>query len=95
MAMDRPQHGYDRNASHEHDSYMCTCGSDSEFGCTLKDQEWMDWAEDKLSAKKVSRLEIINKHGRVYVNTDLDTIRLSFQDDDRTLKIFVDTMEWI
>ena len=50
---------------------------------------------DKLDKKAiVTRLEIIdhsNKDpkGRVYVNMDVKDIELSYQDDGRTLKIFI------
>lgn len=42
--------------------------------------------EDRALA--VTRLEVIDKTGRVYGNRPC-TIELSFQDDDRTLKVFV------
>lgn len=38
---------------------------------------------------KVTRFEVIDKKGRSYVNKDLDDIQLVFQDESRTLKIFL------
>jgi hypothetical protein len=38
--------------------------------------------------KKVTRIEVIDKQGRQYVKWNC-SIELSYQDDDRTLKIFV------
>ena len=40
--------------------------------------------------KKVNRVEIITKDGRQYVGHMLDSVELSYQDDGRTLKIFID-----
>lgn len=38
---------------------------------------------------KVTRLEVIDKNGRSYVNMNIDSLQLSFQDSSRTLKIFI------
>lgn len=38
---------------------------------------------------KVSRLEVISNTGRQYVNMDVNELELSYQDDGRTLKIFL------
>lgn len=39
--------------------------------------------------RKVTRLEIIEKQGRVLVLTELKNVSVSFQDHSRTLKIFI------
>ena len=39
---------------------------------------------------KVTRIEIIDQDGRSYVNwDDNNKVELSFQDDERTLKVFI------
>jgi hypothetical protein len=39
---------------------------------------------------KVTRIEIIDQKGRSYVNwDDNNKVELSFQDDERTLKVFI------
>ena len=39
---------------------------------------------------KVTRVEVIDENGRSYVNwNDNNQVTLSYQDDDRTLKIFI------
>jgi len=40
--------------------------------------------------KKVTRLEVISQNGRELVLHDLKNVELSFQDDERTLKIFIE-----
>ena len=39
----------------------------------------------------VTRLEIIDSNGRVYGRFDLNGITLSLQDDQRTLKLFIES----
>lgn len=40
--------------------------------------------------EKVTRVEVIDENGRSYTNWNKDnSVELSFQDDDRTLKVFV------
>ena len=39
--------------------------------------------------EKVTRLEVIDESGRAYVRWNLESIQVSFQDNNRTLKIFV------
>ena len=41
------------------------------------------------STHKVSRIEIISDRGREYVNMNTGKVTISFQDDDRTMKIFI------
>ena len=43
------------------------------------------------STDKVTRVEIIDEDGRSYVNwDDNNKVELSFQDDGRTLKVYID-----
>lgn len=42
----------------------------------------------KSRKEKPNRLEVIDKNGRMYVNTNC-TFELNYQDDGKTLKIFV------
>jgi len=37
----------------------------------------------------VTRVEVIDGHGRSYVHYNADTVQYSLQDDARTLKIFI------
>ena len=39
---------------------------------------------------KVTRVEVIDKNGRVYTNYSVKDIELQLQDDNRTLKIFLE-----
>ena len=41
----------------------------------------------------VTRLEIIDSNGRVYGRFDLNGITLSLQDDQRTLKLFIEAKD--
>ena len=44
----------------------------------------------QLQSNQLTRVEIIDKKGRSYVNWNKNNkIELSYQDDDRTLKIFI------
>lgn len=45
--------------------------------------------KDKL--KKVTRVEVIDENGRSYTNHKVEEIEIAFQDDDRTLKVFLKT----
>jgi hypothetical protein len=38
---------------------------------------------------KVTRIEIIDRDGRSYVNKSFSEIELQFQDDGQTLKVFL------
>lgn len=53
--------------------------------------------EDPSLTKKVNRLEIIDESGRIYVRGAMygtpSEIKLSYQDDGRTLKVFVKDKE--
>ena len=44
----------------------------------------------QLQNNRLTRVEVIDKEGRSYVNWNKNNkIELSYQDDDRTLKIFI------
>lgn len=45
--------------------------------------------KNREEINKVSRLEVISNTGRQYVNMDVNELELSYQDDGRTLKIFL------
>jgi hypothetical protein len=52
---------------------------------------------DKLEImKRVSRFEVIDDSGRAYVKylTEGEGIAYVLQDDDRTLKVFIDELRW-
>ena len=52
---------------------------------------------DKLEAmKKVTRFEVIDDSGRAYVKylKEGEGIAYVLQDDDRTLKVFIDELRW-
>lgn len=46
--------------------------------------------------KGVTRFEVIDEEGRTYVNhlNDDQLVKFSLQDDDRTLKVFIDSHSW-
>ena len=44
----------------------------------------------KYNCDKVTRLEVIDNAGRSYSNRNVTSINFHLQDDDRTLKLFVD-----
>ena len=44
--------------------------------------------EDVVDTSKVTRFEVIDENGRVYTQKDCK-VELSYQDDDRTLKVFI------
>ena len=41
--------------------------------------------------ENITRFEIIDSNGRVYGKFDLNGITLSLQDDERTLKVFIES----
>jgi hypothetical protein len=46
------------------------------------------------STDNVTRVEVIDQDGRSYVNwDDNNKVKLSFQDDGRTLKVFISNRE--
>ena len=46
--------------------------------------------------KNVTRFEVIDEEGRTYVNylNEDQRVKFSLQDDDRTLKVFIDKLRW-
>lgn len=42
-----------------------------------------------MNTKKITRVEVIDDHGRSYVAQGVHDLRLELQDDERTLKIFL------
>lgn len=52
--------------------------------------------EDLYKFKAVNRFEVIDRDGRSYVNylKEGEGIKYDLQDDDRTLKVFIDTDRW-
>ena len=52
--------------------------------------------EDLQAMKGVTRFEVIDEEGRTYVNhlNDDQGVKFSLQDDDRTLKVFIDNLSW-
>jgi hypothetical protein len=55
-------------------------------------KNWIDGytqcQEDMSDNSKVTRFEVIDENGRVYTKHNC-TIELSYQDDSRTLKVFI------
>jgi len=52
--------------------------------------------EELQAMKNVTRFEVIDDKGRTYVKylKDDEGIKYSLQDDDRTLKVFIDKLRW-
>jgi len=52
--------------------------------------------EELQRMKDVNRFEVIDATGRAYVKylKDDECIKYSLQDDDRTLKVFIDNLRW-
>ena len=50
--------------------------------------------EELQAMKKVTRVEVIDEEGRTYVNylNEDQRVKYSLQDDDRTLKVFIDSL---
>lgn len=44
----------------------------------------------EINKEKISRIEVISKKGREYVNDDCKISILELQDDKKTLKIFIE-----
>jgi len=49
--------------------------------------------EDMADNSKVTRFEVIDENGRVYTKHNC-TIELSYQDDSRTLKVFINELKY-
>ena len=52
--------------------------------------------EDYQKMRRVNRFEVIDDKGRAYTKylKDGEGIQYALQDDDRTLKVFIDKMRW-
>ena len=49
-----------------------------------------NWTEGLKPEPRVTRVEVIDQEGRSYVNWDeRNRVELSYQDDGRTLKVFI------
>jgi hypothetical protein len=53
--------------------------------------DWRDHDVGYHDASEVTRVEVIDSTGRAYVNTIAKDVALSYQDDGKTLKIFLDS----
>ncbi len=49
----------------------------------------LEYRITNIKTEKVTRVEIIDDEGRQYVNTNAKNVKLSLQDEERTLKIFI------
>ncbi len=45
--------------------------------------------ETRIVLPYLTRIEIIDSKGRAYVNTKVEDLKISIQDENRTLKIFL------
>ena len=58
-------------------------------------QQFLEWKENEIDTSKITRFEVINHSredlsiGRILTLHNIDNIELSFQDDNRTLKVFL------
>lgn len=64
---------------------------------SIPEDVYVEWLEDKIEQLPIqdlpncTRVEVIDKKGRSYVNwKPTNKVRLSMQDDGRTVKIFID-----
>ena len=60
--------------------------------CVKCSEPLREWAvlKNELDVSKVTRLEVIDENGRSYVKYHISDVKFSLQDDDRTLKIFLE-----
>lgn len=49
-----------------------------------------DLCEMQYEQEDVTRVEVVDKNGRSYVNMNAKNVRLSYQDNGKTLKVFID-----
>lgn len=42
-----------------------------------------------MNLSKITRVELIDETGRVYTNYDVKKVKLDLQDNERTLKVFI------
>ena len=62
------------------------------YSKTIKHKE-LSMNPQPIDLPSVTRLEIIDSNGRVYGKFDLNGIVLSLQDDQRTLKLFIEAKD--
>ena len=55
------------------------------------DNGYMQCQEDMADTSKVTRFEVIDENGRAYTQKDCK-VELSYQDDGRTLKVFINSL---
>lgn len=83
-----------------HEIINCSCGKMiTQCRCPSKDKtirviqngcaDCKKTPQPQQNKNKVTRFEVIDETGRIYVNNSCK-IELSYQDDDRTLKVFVE-----
>lgn len=59
-------------------------------GKALSVSEVMAILPSVTSLEKVTRVEVVDQHGRSYVNYDsTNSVAISIQDEGRTLKVFI------
>jgi|TARA_B110000908_G_C10029100_1_gene346534 hypothetical protein len=58
-------------------------------------ESWVLQAKDHEAMTNINRLEVIDQTGRAYVHymEGNEILRYSLQDDNRTLKMFIETSE--
>lgn len=54
------------------------------------DKKTQELTDDIISHDEVTRVEVIDKTGRAYTNMKATNVKISFQDDNRTIKVFID-----
>jgi len=71
------------------DKHMYTQGMDCGY---MAIHNAISEGNDLMAMGGVNRIEVIDENGRAYVRWDNDPLNMSYQlqDDDRTLKVFVD-----
>ena len=60
----------------------------SDRGISPRAPHYFEELEKALDFNKVSRLEVISEEGRQLVKYNVNNVRISMQDDNRTMKIF-------
>jgi len=60
--------------------------------CLYMEQDKVKYAkliDVEQEDKKITRFEVIDENGRAYTKYDIDSFELSYQDNGRTLKVFI------
>jgi len=65
----------------------------SNLGLSSIGHDVLNACKEVLGIKQPTRLEVIDTNGRTYTNWKVKDMELSYQDDGRTLKIFIKEME--